>query len=158
MMTTVSGVSVELKLVMVCSTPSSNTLKSFLSSPLINVPFLSTTTTSRLTTSTSIAIDFPLAASLGWSGGGGRPAPASRRGPWATRPAAAHRATNATKIIRIRMGVNSVVRLSECPFAAQDFDLPLPPLVNADFHQGYRRRHCRQQSIHRPMKGKQGGN
>ena len=58
-MTTVNGLSEEEKLEIVCSTPSSKTLKSRFSIPLIKVPFLSATTTSMFTRSTSIAVHPP---------------------------------------------------------------------------------------------------
>ena len=150
MITTVRGVSLALKLVMVCSTPSSKTLKSRLSIPPIRVPFLSATTTSKFTRSTSIAIGFPVWASFGaWEpgGGAGRPPPASLRGPCAKSAAPAKRNTMTQSVVRNRMGVVSGVSLSECPSAAQDFDLLLPSLIDANLQQ---RQRLRQSCKHPP--------
>src|SRR5690349_1025890 len=117
---------------------SSKTLKSLLLSPLIRVPFLSTTTTSTFTTSTSTEMGFPLMESFGGggtsAGGSGIFAPASLRGPCARTIAPASISTSATRVIRSRMDVISGFSLSEGAFTAQDFDLLLPPLINADLH------------------------
>src|SRR5262245_17253888 len=140
-MTTVRGASVGLKFVIVCSTLSSKTLKCSFWSPLIGLLLLSVTTTSTLTKSTSMDREtggcpcpsLLLLAGLSGTSGRGTLFPTSFFGPWAMEVPAAKRADMRTRSRSFVLIVDSpCLSLTDHTSAAQDFDLPLPALIDPD--------------------------
>ena len=106
----------------------------------MSVPFLSTTTTSRLTRSTSIEMGLPVCG-ISWQVGnlrGGKVGSRVSARSLRQHDGSSQEEHDGQSVIRSRMGLISVASLSECTFTAQDFDLPLPRLIDADLQQRQR--------------------